>query len=82
VADVHVYVNRPPDREGGGTLEELAEALRRLEHVSGVSVDSPGNVLAVTFEGGRAEREEIERTVREAGYEVSRLSGRSDVPGE
>jgi hypothetical protein len=34
-------------------------------------------VVAVSFEGGRAEREEIERAVEEAGYEISRLSVRT-----
>ncbi len=76
MADVHVYVNRPADKESAG-LEDLEEALKKLEHVSDVDVNSPGNVVAVSFEGGRAEREEIERTVEEAGYEISRLSVRT-----
>jgi copper chaperone CopZ len=76
MADVHVYVNRPADKESAG-LGELEEALKKLEYVSDVDVNSPGNVVAVSFEGGRAEREEIERTVREAGYEISRLSIRT-----
>lgn len=40
------------------------------------------SVVAVSFEGGRAEQQEIERAVEEAGYEVSRLSVRSDFPRE
>jgi copper chaperone CopZ len=76
VADVHVYVNRPAGKEGTN-LEDLEEALRKLEHVSEVEVDPPGSVVAVSFEGGQAEREEIERAVEEAGYEVSRISVRS-----
>ena len=77
LADVHVYVDRPAGKEGTG-LEDLKEALEGLDHVSGVEVDSPGNVVTVSFEGGRAEREAIERAVEEAGYGVSRLSVRSD----
>ena len=73
MADVHVYVNRPPDKEGGD-LEDLEGALKKLDFVSDVDVNPPGNVVAVSFEGGQAEREEIERTVEEAGYEVSRIS--------
>jgi copper chaperone CopZ len=73
---VHVYVNRPAGKEGTN-LEDLEEALRKLEHVSEVEVDPPGNVVAVSFEGGQARREEIERTVEEVGYEVSRISVRT-----
>lgn len=77
MADVHVYVNRPAGKEGT-TLEDLGEALRGLDHVSHVDVNPPGNVVAVSYEGGKTEQESIERTVKEAGYEVSRLSVRSD----
>ncbi len=76
MADIHVYVNRAADKEGTG-LEDLQEALKTLDHVSDVDVNSPGNVVAVSFEGGKAEQEAIERTVEEAGYEVSRISVRS-----
>jgi copper chaperone CopZ len=76
VSDIHVYVNRAADKEGTG-LEDLQEALTKLDHVSDVDVNSPGNVVAVSFEGGKAEQEAIERAVEEAGYEVSRISVRS-----
>ena len=75
--DVHVFVDRPAGKEDTA-LEDLEEALRALEHVSDVDVNSPGNVVAVSYEGGKAEREAIERAVEEAGYAVSRLSVRSD----
>ncbi len=81
MADVHIYVNRPAQKEGTA-LEDLEEALRELAHVSDVDVNSPGNVVAVSFEGGQAEQEEIERTVEEAGYEVSRVSVRSNFAEE
>jgi copper chaperone CopZ len=79
MADVHVYVDRPPEKEDTA-LEDLAEALKKLDHVSDVDVNSPGNVVAVSFEGGRAERGEIERTVEEAGYGISRVSVRTTFP--
>ena len=44
--------------------------------------DPTASAVAVSFEGGRAEQQEIERAVEEAGYEVSRLSVRSDFPRE
>ena len=76
MADVHVYVNRPAGKEGTD-LEDLGETLRELEYVSGVELDPPGNVVAVSFAGGPSEREGIERAVEEAGYEVSRISVRT-----
>jgi len=76
VTDVHVYFNRPAEKEGTD-LEDLKEALKYLEHASEVRFDSSGNVVAVSFEGGQAEQEAIERAVEEAGYEVSRLSIRT-----
>jgi hypothetical protein len=79
MADVHVYVDRPPEKEDTA-LEDLAEALKKLDHVSDVDINSPGNVVAVTFEGGRAEREAIERTVEETGYGISRVSVRTTFP--
>ncbi len=75
--DVHVFVDRPAGKEDTD-LEDLEEALRALDHVSSVEVNSPGNVVALSYEGGKAERETITRAVEEAGYGVSRLSVRSD----
>jgi copper chaperone CopZ len=77
VEDVHVYVDRPAGKEDTD-LEHLGEALRGLDHVSDVRVDASGNVVAVSYEGGQAGREAIERAVEESGYRVSRLSVRSD----
>jgi copper chaperone CopZ len=81
VADVHVYVSRPAQKVGTA-LEDLEAALRKLDHVSDVDVNAPGNVVAVSFEGGKAEQEEIKHAVEEAGYEVSRLSVRSTFTEE
>jgi hypothetical protein len=39
-------------------------------------------VVAVSFEGGKAEQEEIKRTVEETGYKVSRLSVRTTFADE
>ena len=77
VEHVHVYVDRPVGKEETD-LEDLGEALRELAHVSDVHIDASGNVVAVSYEGGKAGREAIERAVEEAGYGVSRLSIRSD----
>ena len=76
--DVHVYVERPAGKEETN-LEDLAEALRALDHVSDVDVNPPGNVVAVAYEGGKDGRAEIKRAVEEAGYGISRLSVRSEL---
>ena len=81
MADVHVYVNRPAGKEGTA-LEDIEKALRELDYVSDVDLNPPGNVVAVSFEGGKAEQEQIKRAVEEAGYEVSRLSVRSTFEEE
>jgi copper chaperone CopZ len=76
ITDVHLYFDTPAEKEGTD-LEDLTEALRNLEHVSEIRLNPSGSVVAVSFEGGKAEQEAIERAVEEAGYEVSRLSVRS-----
>jgi copper chaperone CopZ len=81
MADVHVYVNRPAEKEGAA-LEDLKDALEKLERVTDVEINPPGNVVAVSFEGGQAEQEEIERAVEDAGYEVSRVSVRTTFSDE
>jgi copper chaperone CopZ len=81
VEDVHVYVNRPAEK-ADTALEDLGETLRALDYVSDVDLNPPGNVVAVSYEGGRAEREAIKRAVEEAGYGISRISVRSDFEEE
>ena len=58
VPDVMVWVSKPGD-EDGQDLETLGEEARGLDHVSEVDVRVEGNVVHVSFEGGKAEREEI-----------------------
>jgi copper chaperone CopZ len=79
--DIHVYVNRPSEQDVPA-LEGLEDVLKGLEHVSEARADPTASVVAVSFEGGRAEQQEIERAIVKAGYEVSRLSVRSDFPRE
>ena len=43
---------------------------------------STTRVVAVTFTGGRAEQQEIERAIKEPGYVVSRRFVRTDYPKE
>jgi copper chaperone CopZ len=81
VTDVHVYVTRPAAKEGEA-LEDIEGVLRKLDYVSGVEVSTSENVVAVSFEGGQAEQQEIRRTIEETGYRVSRLSVRSSFAEE
>jgi copper chaperone CopZ len=81
VTDVHIYINKPPEKDVPA-LEELENVLKRLDYVSEVRVDPTGSVVAVSLEGGQDEREEIERAIEEAGYEVSRFSVRTTFPTE
>ena len=52
--DIHVYVTRPSEKDVP-TFEDLEDVVKRLEHVSEAKADPTGSVVAVTFEGGRAE---------------------------
>ena len=81
VTDVHIYVNKPPEKDVPA-LEDLEDVLKGLDCVSEARAETTGNVVAVSFEGGRDEQEEIEHAIEGAGYEVSRLSVRTDFPEE
>ena len=57
------------------SAEKLERALTRLEFVNGVNVDSEKGLVAVSFEGGEAEREKIEGTIGKAGHDVEPSPG-------
>ena len=78
--DIHFYVTKPPEKDVPA-FEGLEDVVTRLEHVSEAKANPTTSVVAVTFEGGGAERQEIERVIKEAGYVVSRRSVRSDPLG-
>ncbi len=71
--DVVVWVTKPSDVDVPG-LEELGGEIRRLDYVSEVGFMTEQSALRVLFEGGKAEQEEIEEAVREAGYEIFKVS--------
>ena len=73
--DMMVWVTKPGD-EDVPDLETLGEEVRGLDHVSEVDVRSEGSVVHVSFEGGKAEQEEIEGAIRGAGYEIFKVSHR------
>ena len=62
-----------------GESERLERTLRRLGFVEEVNVDSAKELLAVSYEGGEEELEEIGRIVKEAGYEYEPSPGAGEV---
>src|SRR5215217_2127189 len=78
--DIHFYVTKPPEKDVPA-FEGLADVVKKLEYVSEAKADPTTSVVAVTFRGGRAEQQEIERAIKQAGYVVSRRSVRSDPLG-
>jgi len=73
VPDITVWVTKPVGENVPG-LEALGDEVRELGYVSMVRVGTEGSVLSVSFEGDRAEQEEIERAIRKAGYEIFKVS--------
>ena len=58
--------------EESGRLEQ---ALRRLEFVDLVNVDSEKGLVAVSYEGGEAELDRIEGAIEEAGHSAEPSPG-------
>ena len=71
--DVVVWVTKPSDKDVLG-LEAVGQEVRSLNHVSEVSTSVTESAMHVLFEGGQAEQEEIEQVIREAGYEIFKVS--------
>ena len=72
--DVVVWVTKPSN-EDVPDLEATGQEVRNLNHVSEVEVSVTGSAIRVLFEGSETEQEEIERVIREAGYEIFKVSG-------
>ena len=62
-----------------GESERLERTLRRLGFVEEVNMDSAKELLAVSYEGGEEELEEIGQVVKEAGYEYEPSPGAGEV---
>ena len=63
------------DLAGSEDAEKLERALRRLGPVNLVNVDSEKGLVAVSYEGGKAELERIEGAVEEAGHDFELSPG-------
>ena len=73
--DVMLWLTKPSE-ESVPDLEDVGEKVRRLDYVSEVAVGTEGNTVHISFEGGKAAQEEVEHTIREAGYEIFKASHR------
>ena len=62
-----------------GESQRLQRALARLGFVEEVNADPAKELVAVSYEGGEAELEEIGQAVREAGYEFEHSPGAEEV---
>lgn len=63
------------DLQGGEDAEKLERALTRLDFVNAANADAEGGLVAVSYEGGGAELERIERAVRDAGHDFETSPG-------
>ena len=63
------------DLSGAEDAERLERALGRLSFVELVNVDSEKGLVAVSFEGGQAQLEEIGSAVEEAGHDFEPSPG-------
>ena len=63
------------DLAGAENAEKLERALTRLGPVNLVNVDPEKGLVAVSFDGGEAELEEVEDAIKEAGHEVEPSPG-------
>lgn len=76
--DVSLVVRDLKDAEDAGRLER---AVGRLPFVDLVHVDSEKGLLAVSYEGGEAELEKIERAVKETGHDFEPSPGADQISG-
>ena len=63
------------DLSGAEDAERLERALGRLSFVELVNVDSEKGLIAVSFEGGEAELEEIGSAVEKEGHDFEPSPG-------
>lgn len=71
--DVVVWVTKPSDKDVP-ELESVGQEVRNLNHVFEVESSVPGSAIHVSFERGKTKQEEIERVIRETGYEIFKVS--------
>ena len=63
------------DLSSAGDAEKLERALERLDSVNLANVDLEKGLVAVSYDGGEAELEDIQRAIRESGHEADPSPG-------
>lgn len=74
--DITLKLTDAPDTAGA---EKLERALKRLDFVELVNVDSEKELLAVSYTGGAAEIEQIGHAIEKAGHGYETLPGADHV---
>ncbi len=69
------------DLSGAEDAERLESALGHLSFVELVNVDSEKGLVAVSYEGGETELEEIGGAVKEAGHDFELSPGADHAAG-
>lgn len=62
-----------------GESERLERALKRLGFVGEANANPEKGLVAISYEGGEAELQEIGRVVEDAGYEYEPSPGAEEV---
>ena len=76
--DITLKVTELSDTEGA---ERLEGTLKKLEFVSEANADPEKGLVAVSYDGGEAEQERLEQTVKEAGYDFEPSAGARKLEG-
>ena len=71
---VMIWLTKPAEEGDTPSLEAVEREVSSLEYVSEVGLQREDSVVRVSFEGGRTEQEEIERAIREVGYDIFKVS--------
>jgi copper chaperone CopZ len=65
-----------------GESKRLEKVLGQLGFVEEVNVDQEKELAAVSYEGGKAELDQLGEAIRDAGYEFELSPGAGEVAGD
>jgi len=69
------------DLSSAEDAEKVERALERLDSVNLVNVDSEKGLVAVSYDGGEAELEDIHQAIRDSGHEADPSPGSGHLGG-
>ena len=76
--DITLKVTELSDTEGA---ERLEGTLKKLEFVNEANADAEKGLVAVSYDGGEAEQERLEQTIKEVGYDLEPSAGARKLEG-